>query len=40
MGLNEREYVEVNKEYKWIGTNRMHEKEKSGGVGFIVGKNL
>ena len=39
-GLNGSEYVEVCDRYTWIGTNRDWVKGKTGGVGFIIKRDL
>ena len=39
-GLNGDEYVEVGKNFKWYGVNRGWMKGKSGGVGFIIKREL
>ena len=39
-GLNVSDYVEACGRYKWIGTNRDWVKGKTGGVGFIIKRDL
>ena len=39
-GLNGNEYVEVGKNFKWYGVNRGWMKGKSGGVGFVIKREL
>ena len=39
-GLNGSEYVEVCDRYTWIGTNRDWVEGKTGGVGFIIKRDL
>ena len=39
-GLNGSKSVEVCDRYTWIGTNRDRVKGKTGGVGFIIKRDL